>query len=76
TIYSIDIRRIGQELRITYVGNGFLNLMVRILTGTLVEVGLGQRPPESMPEVLAALDRDAAGKTMPPTGLCLEYVTY
>lgn len=76
TVYSIDIQRIGQELRITYAGNGFLNLMVRILTGTLVEVGLGQRSPESMQEVLAALNRDAAGKTMPPTGLCLEYVTY
>ena len=76
TVYSIDIDRIGDEIRISYVGNGFLNLMVRIMTGTLAEVGLGQRSADDMPAVLAALDRDAAGITMPPEGLCLQWVEY
>lgn len=76
TVYSIEIDRIGDEIRITYVGNGFLNLMVRIMTGTLVEVGLGQRSADDMPGILAALDRTAAGITMPPEGLCLQWVEY
>lgn len=76
TLFSIDIEKMGDEVRLCYVGDGFLNLMVRILTGTLVEVGLGLRAPEEMPEILAALDRSAAGRTMPPEGLCLNYVTY
>ena len=76
TVESIDITAHDREIRFTYVGDGFLNLMVRILTGTLVEVGLGQRAPDSIPEVLAALNRSAAGRTMPPEGLCLDYVTY
>ena len=76
TIYSIQIDQIGSEIRISYEGDGFLNLMVRILTGTLVEVGLSQRKPEDMPEILAAKDRSAAGRTMPPEGLCLDAVFY
>ena len=76
TIYSIQVEQIGPEVRISYVGDGFLNLMVRILTGTLAEVGLGERKPEEIPAILAALDRSAAGKTMPPEGLFLDYVTY
>ena len=76
TIRSITIEQVGAEIRISYIGDGFLNLMVRILTGTLVEVGLGLRQPEEMPAILAALDRSAAGRTMPPEGLCLDYVTY
>ena len=76
TVDSIEISTIGKEIRFTYVGNGFLNRMVRILTGTLVEVGLGERSADSMPGVLAAQDRSAAGRTMPPEGLCLHHVTY
>lgn len=75
-IESISIDRIGDEVRISYVGNGFLNLMVRILTGTLVEVGQGERTPSSVRDALAALNRDAAGMTMPPQGLCLDWVKY
>lgn len=76
TIYSIEIQKQGEEIRISYVGNGFLNQMVRILTGTLVEVGLGLRAPEEMADILAARDRSAAGRTMPPEGLILDHVTY
>ena len=76
TVYSIDIQKLGNEVRITYIGNGFLNLMVRIMTGTLVEVGLGEKIPDDMPAILASLDRSAAGRTMPPEGLCLEWVEY
>ena len=50
--------------------------MVRILTGTLLEVGLGERPAEEMPAILAARDRSAAGKTAPAQGLTLVSVDY
>lgn len=75
-IDSIDIERIGRELRITYRGNGFLYNMVRILTGTLAEIGQGTRSPESIQIVFATLDRQNAGITMPPNGLTLEKVFY
>lgn len=78
TIYSIDIRQDfgtgGVTLRFT--GNGFLQNMVRILTGTLIEVGLHKRSWQSMREVLEAQDRQAAGFTAPAEGLCLEHVFY
>jgi tRNA pseudouridine38-40 synthase len=50
--------------------------MVRVIVGTLVEVGRGKRPPEWVAEALAALDRGAAGPTAPPEGLTLWHVTY
>lgn len=75
-IDSIEITRLGAEIRISYVGNGFLNQMVRILTGTLVDVGLKKYPPERVADILAARDRSEAGPAMLPEGLCLEYVTY
>lgn len=56
----------GQEIRISYTGDGFLYHMVRILTGTLVEVGLGLRKPEEMTEILEGQDRTKAGRLMPP----------
>lgn len=76
TIIDIEFRRMERELAIYYTGDGFLQNMVRILTGTLIEVGSGRRDPESMKDILAAKDREAAGYTAPPQGLRLEKVTY
>ena len=76
TVYSIRMEQEGGNLTITYHGDGFLYNMVRILTGTLIEVGQGIRKPEEMPEILASLDRTQAGKTAPAQGLCLEKVEY
>ena len=75
TIFSLDIELLGEEVRITVTGNGFLHNMVRILVGTLVEVGLGQREADSIPELYGKA-RSEAGALMPPTGLCLMEVTY
>lgn len=75
-IDAIQVERLGAEIRLTYTGNGFLNQMVRLITGALVETGLGLYPPEHIADILAAKDRSAAGRVMPPEGLCLESVTY
>ena len=74
-IRSIELRHCGEELRIYYTGNGFLQNMVRILTGTLIEVGRGERSAESIPE-LFGLKRSEAGFWAPAQGLCLEEVFY
>lgn len=75
TIFSIDLTPLGEELHITIRGNGFLHNMVRILVGTLVEVGEGKRTAESMEDLFGG-DRAAAGMLMPPQGLCLMEVEY
>lgn len=72
----IDIVRKGDYLTFTYHGTGFLQYMVRILTGTLLEVGLGKRTPESMEGLLEAKNRSLAGFTAPAKGLCLMKVDY
>ncbi|HEY8156470.1 MAG TPA: tRNA pseudouridine(38-40) synthase TruA [Myxococcota bacterium] len=64
------------EIEIRVEGSGFLRHMVRILAGTLVQVGMGRREPGSLPAVLAARDRRAAGPTAPPQGLTLVRVAY
>lgn len=66
----------GKALAMDFTGNGFLQQMVRILAGTLIEVGLGKRTPESVEQALLALDRSEAGFTAPPEGLCLMEVRY
>lgn len=73
---SIDIQLKSGYLTFTYHGSGFLQYMVRILTGTLLEVGYGKRKPESMPALLEARDRSQAGFTVPAKGLCLLKVDY
>ena len=75
TIFSLDITEIGNEVQITVTGDGFLYNMVRILAGTLVEVGLSQREADSIPKLYGKA-RSEAGMLMPPTGLCLMEVTY
>ena len=76
TVDSIEIREKGPYLRFYFHGDGFLQHMVRILTGTLLEVGFGKREPSDMPAVLSALDRTKAGYTAPAKGLCLLRVDY
>ena len=73
---AIEILRDGDELRLVFTGNGFLYHMVRILTGTLLEVGLHERAPEEMADILEAKDRSRAGKTAPAKGLILHSVEY
>ena len=73
---SIEIGRAGEEVHLDFRGEGFLYQMVRILTGTLLEVGMGTRDAESMPQLLEARDRAQAGYTVPAKGLCLMEVSY
>lgn len=76
TIHSITIEQTGPDLSITYHGTGFLYNMVRIFTGTLLEVGQGLRSPEEMTRILASRDRTQAGKTAPAQALTLVKVEY
>lgn len=78
TIYRIVVEQETDSslVKLEFEGTGFLQNMVRILAGTLIEVGTGKREPGSMPEILAALDRQAAGYTAPAEGLCLQKVFY
>lgn len=76
TIYSMEIEEKDGIVSIKYNGNGFLYNMVRILTGTLIEVGRGKRKPEEMQSILDAMDRGAAGFTAPAQGLFLVEVEY
>ena len=75
-IYDIEIIKDGDEISFIFKGNGFLYNKVRILTGTLVEVGLGKTNPEDMPKILEAKDRSKSGATLPPRGLILVNVEY
>ncbi|WP_155876270.1 tRNA pseudouridine(38-40) synthase TruA [Desulfuromonas sp. AOP6] len=75
-IFSIDIVQDGPLLYLDVRGGGFLKFMVRIIVGTLVEVGLGKRPSENVPLLLKHGSRVNAGKTAPPHGLCLMEVWY
>ena len=74
-IRSLDVMKLDHEVRITVTGNGFLHGMVRILVGTLVEVGLGKRKADEIPALFGA-KRSQAGPLMPPQGLCLQEVFY
>ena len=74
-IRSIEIQKCGNELQIFVTGNGFLHNMVRIIVGTLVEVGRGERSAESIPALFGG-KRAEAGFLAPPQGLCLQEVMY
>ncbi|MGI9953041.1 tRNA pseudouridine(38-40) synthase TruA [Moorellaceae bacterium AZ2] len=73
-----DIRwtRQGPFLYLDITADGFLYHMVRIIVGTLVEIGLGKRDPGEMKSILVGRRREQAGPTAPPQGLCLERVEY
>lgn len=71
TLYAVDVCEEGREVAIRVTGNGFLYNMVRIIAGTLMEVGLGRIRPNEMPQILEAKERSAAGPTAPAQGLCL-----
>lgn len=75
-IYGIELESLGNELRISLTGNGFLYNMVRIIVGTLIEVGSGKRSAEDIPSVLEARDRSLSGYTAPSQGLILWDVKY
>ena len=76
TIYSAQILVEGDNIGIDLTGNGFLYNMVRIIAGTLVDVGLGKIKAEDIPKIIEGKDRTKAGKTLPPQGLMLIKVDY
>lgn len=75
TIMRLEIVQLDDEIRFRITGNGFLHNMVRILVGTLIEVGRGERSAESIPSLFGA-KREKAGFLAPAKGLCLEEVVY
>ena len=76
TITSMSVERDGDIITIRISGTGFLYNMVRIISGTLIEIGNGQYPPERMKDILDACDREAAGPTAPAKGLTLMGIRY
>lgn len=78
TIFDISIEEDCEKqiIMLTYTGDGFLYNMVRIMTGTLIEVGLGKRAPESIQNTIDAMTRESAGFTAPAQGLFLVRVDY
>lgn len=76
TIYSLDIEKNDDLIKITVTGNGFLYNMVRIIAGTLAFVGCGKISADDMADIIASCDRTRAGITAPPEGLYLTEVFY
>lgn len=76
TIYNAKVEKKGDRIIIELTGNGFLYNMVRIIAGTLVDVGLGKIEPKDIPNIINGGDRQKAGKTLPAHGLYLVEVKY
>lgn len=76
TIYTLDIQKEEDMIRIRISGNGFLYNMVRIIVGTLIKVGQGSIEPQHMQEIIEACDRSFAGPTAPAKGLTLIGIKY
>ena len=76
TVSLAQVRREGKLITFSVAADGFLYNMVRIMTGTLLDVGIGKLPPESLAEIIASGDRERAGQTAPPHGLYLAKVFY
>lgn len=75
-IFKTKVEVDGDRIFIELTGSGFLYNMVRIISGTLVDVGLGKIKSEDIPEIILSGDRKRAGKTLPPQGLYLVKVEY
>ncbi len=75
-IFKTNIEVKDDRIYIELTGSGFLYNMVRIISGTLVDVGLGKISPDDIPEIILSGDRKKAGKTLPPQGLYLLKVEY
>lgn len=76
TIYKAEVKKKNDKILIELTGSGFLYNMVRIISGTLVEVGMNKIDPDSIPEIIASQKRENAGKTLPAHGLYLVNVEY
>ena len=76
TIYNIKIEEELEYIKMFYHGNGFLYNMVRIITGTILYASIGKIDINQIPDIFITGDRDMAGITVPPHGLCLEKVYY
>lgn len=76
TIYDFRVERVEHEIQFTVTGDGFLYNMVRILVGTLLSIGRGERAKEEIPAMLESRVRENAGETVPARGLCLMEVRY
>ena len=76
TLYACEVKRDGDLITIHVEGSGFLYHMVRIIAGTLIEVGAGRREPSQIKEILKQKDRSLAGPTAPPEGLTLVSIVY
>lgn len=76
TIYACDVEADGEVIKIRVTGNGFLYNMVRIIAGTLIEVGAGKREAEEIQDMLVKTDRTTAGPTAPAHGLTMLGIEY
>ena len=76
TVFECDVAQRGPRLVFGISGSGFLWNMIRIMVGTLVEVGLGKYAPDDIPRMLAARDRQSAGSTAPAHGLYLQWIKH
>lgn len=76
TIKEINVIKEAEYIRVFATADGFLYNMMRIIVGTLIDVGTGKKLAEEIPEILLSCDRTKAGKSVPPQGLCLEKVYY
>ncbi|EGO87876.1 tRNA pseudouridine(38-40) synthase TruA [Clostridium botulinum C] len=76
TIYYCDVTKCEDVIKFTVIGEGFLYNMVRIMAGTLIEAGIGRIIPEDIKAIILAKDREKAGRSLPPQGLCLQEVLY
>lgn len=76
TIYKAEVKTDGERILIELTGNGFLYNMVRIISGTLLDVGLGKIEPSEIEDIINSKDRTRAGKTLPAHGLYLVKVNY